>query len=108
MLENVISNAAKYSHRGGLIEIVTSADAGGIRCSIKDYGIGMSQEQINNAFNRFYRAEESRTSEIPGSGLGLAIVKKLAELQNISITLESALAEGTTFTLIFPSPPRRA
>lgn len=105
MLENVISNAAKYSHRGGLIEIVTSSDTGGIRCRIKDSGIGMSAEQINNAFNRFYRAEESRTSEIPGSGLGLAIVKKLAELQNISITLESAQGEGTTFTLVFPGPP---
>ena len=99
ILENVISNAAKYSHRGGVIEIVTSVEAGGVRCRIKDSGIGMSAEQIKKAFNRFYRAEESRASEIPGSGLGLAIVKKLAELQNISITLESALGEGTAFTL---------
>jgi two-component system heavy metal sensor histidine kinase CusS len=104
MLENVISNAAKYSHRGGLIEILALAEAGGICCRIKDSGIGMNAEQIKNAFNRFYRAEESRTSEIPGSGLGLAIVKKLAELQNIAITVESTPGEGTTFTLVFTSP----
>jgi two-component system heavy metal sensor histidine kinase CusS len=84
MLENIISNAAKYSRPGGVIEIVTSADAGGIRCRIS-----------------FYRAEESRTSAVPGSGLGLAIVKKLAELQNILIDLESVLGKGTIVTLLF-------
>jgi heavy metal sensor kinase len=104
MLENVLSNAAKYSHTGGVIEIHPSAEADEIRCRIRDSGIGMNAEQIKNAFNRFYRAEESRTSEIPGSGLGLAIVKKLAELQNIAITVESAPEEGTTFTFVFTSP----
>ncbi len=104
MLENVISNAGKYSRRGGLIQILLSAEAGKIRCRIKDSGIGMNPEQIKNAFNRFYRAEESRTSEIPGSGLGLAIVKKLAELQNIAIIVESTPGEGTSFTLVFASP----
>ncbi len=104
MLENVISNAGKYSQQGGLIQILLSAEGGEIRCRIKDSGIGMNPEQIKNAFNRFYRAEESRTSEIPGSGLGLAIVKKLAELQNIGISVESTPGEGTTFTLVFASP----
>ena len=69
--------------------------------SISNKGLTISQEQIPLLFNRFYRTDDSRSSQISGSGLGLAIVKKLSDIQQIGISAQSE-ADKTTFSLQFP------
>ncbi len=102
ILENLISNSIKYSSEGKQIDINSFHNDGKVRLEIKDYGIGIHQEHIEKIFDRFYRADSSRNSEITGNGLGLAIVKRLADLQNLSIFINSKPSEGTSFQLIFP------
>jgi len=70
--------------------------------SVKDDGPGIAAEQVPLLFNRFYRADDSRSSHIPGSGLGLAIIKKLSDLLEIQISVNSISGSGTTITLQFP------
>ncbi len=101
ILSNIISNSIKYSAEGKPVEISINQNTSNVICLIKDYGIGMSNNQVEKIFDRFYRADESRTSEVEGNGLGLSIVKKLADLQNIKLNVESNPGEGTTFNIHF-------
>lgn len=101
ILENLISNSIKYSPDGKQIDIIIKQIDGNIAVEIKDYGIGIRQEDIGKIFDRFYRADSSRNSEISGNGLGLAIVKRLADLQNLSLSVNSIPAKGTSFQIIF-------
>jgi signal transduction histidine kinase len=101
ILENVISNAVKYSGKNGKVIISTKRIDGCIECEIKDNGEGIRPELISRIFDPFYRIEESRNSDIPGYGLGLSIVKKLAEIHRIGIIVTSN-ESGTTFKLKIP------
>ncbi len=101
ILENLISNSIKYSSDGKQIDIILKNIGGNIALEIKDYGIGIQQEHIGKIFDRFYRADSSRNSEISGNGLGLAIVKRLADLQNLSLSVKSIPSKGTSFQIIF-------
>jgi len=100
MLDNLVTNAIKYGKENGNVYI--EWDEGLKTISIKDDGIGISADNLPNIFNRFYRADESRSSSVQGNGLGLSIVKKLATLQGIKLTAESKESIGSTFTLYFP------
>jgi PAS domain S-box-containing protein len=100
ILINLISNAIKFSDDDGTIAISTSVDKSGITISIKDYGIGISKEDQQHLFERFFRAQNA--TNIQGTGLGLNIVAKYVELMNGTITFESELNKGTTFTIKFP------
>ena len=102
ILENILSNAIKYSPSGSLITIVTERTTNAIVCRISDQGIGIPQEKLQAIFDRFYRVDESRNSSTGGLGLGLSIVKKLADLQQIKISVESKEKSGTSFSLTFP------
>lgn len=99
ILDNLISNAIKYGKEDGTIHIEWNKLQNALQ--IQDDGIGISEENIPRLFNRFYRADISRSNEIKGNGLGLSIVKKLADLQKITIVVTSKLSQGTTFTLHF-------
>lgn len=99
ILDNLINNAIKYGKVNG--NIYFSWDDALKTLSVKDDGIGISAEQLPNIFNRFYRADESRSSAIKGNGLGLSIVKKLADLQHISLKAVSQVGVGSTFMLKF-------
>jgi signal transduction histidine kinase len=101
ILNNLIVNAIKYNKPKG--NIYCDWDDKKQSLTIKDEGIGISKKQLPYLFNRFFRADNSRSSHIPGNGLGLSIVKKLCDLQNIKITVESAENEGTSFILEFTS-----
>jgi heavy metal sensor kinase len=101
VLENIISNAIKYNTPNGNIIFEWNEKSNSLL--IKDEGIGISKEQLPYLFNRFYRADNSRSSTIQGNGLGLSIVKRLCELQHINISVESTENKGTTFTLQFPA-----
>ncbi|NTU97158.1 MAG: HAMP domain-containing protein [Chlorobiaceae bacterium] len=101
ILENILSNAVKYSPPGSSVKVIVAQMDNLVTCSISDNGIGIPDESIPVIFDRFYRVDKSRNSGTGGSGLGLSIVKKLADLQNISIATKSSPSEGTTFTLFF-------
>ena len=107
MVENIISNAIKYSTREQRIEVDLMRDGDLIECSIKDYGVGIPEDKITKVFDRFYRVDESRNSQITGQGLGLSIVQRLAKLQDIQISIISKPQQGTTVSLLFNNIPRR-
>ena len=93
VFNNLVSNAIKYNKMNGKLEITLSNNI----LIIKDTGIGIEKQKIDNIFNRYYRA----TSEQGGFGIGLNIVNKICKNYNIKINVESIVDEGTTFTLIF-------
>jgi two-component system, OmpR family, heavy metal sensor histidine kinase CusS len=101
ILENLFSNAIKYSGTSTRIDISVTRAGKEVSLAIRDYGIGMQQEQLARVFDRFYRSDEARSSQIGGHGIGLAIVKRLADVQNIAVKFESELSKGTTATLQF-------
>ncbi|HKJ43917.1 MAG TPA: HAMP domain-containing sensor histidine kinase, partial [Sunxiuqinia sp.] len=102
ILENIFANAVKYSHQNSTIAIQLSTNEQRKSLTIRDDGVGMNQQEIAGIFNRFYRADKSRNSQIKGFGLGLAIAKRFADQLEIQIDVESKVDKGTEFTLIFP------
>lgn len=101
ILDNLLNNAIKYGKPQG--HVFLNWDKTSRMLSVKDDGIGIPAKDLPHIFNRFYRADESRSSAVKGNGLGLSIVKKLADLQHIVLNVESELGKGTTFMLQFPS-----
>ena len=97
---NLLSNAIKYTESGSIeltIDCLTNNDKCNLRISVSDTGIGMTDEQVNNLFTRFYRAEEHKDSDIEGAGLGLSITKALVDLLGGKISVNSSEGIGTTF-----------
>ena len=106
ILENIMSNAIKYSRRNSPVDIVVVRTDHAVECTITDHGVGMNEEQVPKIFDRFYRIDESRNSDVQGAGLGLAIVKRLADLQGLSLDVKSILNKGTSVSIIFPTNDR--
>lgn len=94
-------NAIKYTSRNGKIDIFSKKENGKIHINIKDNGIGISKEEQENIFDRFYRVDKSRNKETGGMGLGLAIAKTIANINSAEIKLESELGQGSIFVIIF-------
>jgi signal transduction histidine kinase len=92
---NLIGNAIKFSNAKGYIDISLKKDKKNIIVTIKDNGIGISEEAKSRIYEKFYQGDASRASE--GNGLGLAIVKRIVEICNGDITFESKTYEGTVF-----------
>jgi signal transduction histidine kinase/serine/threonine protein kinase len=101
MLNSLLSNAIKYSPKGGAIELSLITKNEHILFIVKDRGIGIPQEDYKNLFNIFYRAQNVGT--IPGVGLGLSLVKKCVELHNGKINFISKLGEGSEFIVEIPA-----
>ncbi|MCI7402451.1 MAG: ATP-binding protein [Christensenella sp.] len=104
LYKNLISNAIKYNKENGSIDVNISEDSDKVYLSVKDTGIGIAKEHLTKIFERFYRVEESRTTndQVESStGLGLSIVQKICDLHNAKIQVESILGEGTEFKIIF-------
>lgn len=102
MLRNLLNNAITHTPPGG--EIVVAAGTAGttVEVSVRDTGAGIAPEHLPYVFERFYRADKSRTRATGGTGLGLAIVKQLVEAHGGRVGVESAVGEGTTFTFTLP------
>jgi two-component system, OmpR family, heavy metal sensor histidine kinase CusS len=102
-VNNLLENALRYTTPGGsiLISIVTGAAQSEI--SIKDTGCGIAAEHLPHIFDRFYRADSSRSSE--GAGLGLALVKSIIDLHGGSVTVSSEINRGTIITVTLPNKP---
>ena len=103
-LTNLLANAFKYSPKGGDVRLSVRCDAWDgadyAVIDVQDQGIGMTQEQLDRAFERFYRADAS--GNIPGTGLGLSLVKEIAELHKGRVVLQSEFGTGTTASLWIP------
>ena len=104
ILENIFSNAVKYSLPNQGIEIFSARENGHIQLTVKDEGVGIEQNELSKIFDRFYRVDKSRSAQSKSHGLGLAIAKRFADLLKIKITLESQPGKGSSFSLIFPHP----
>lgn len=99
---NILTNAVKYTDTGYIVFVVDSVivkDKCNLRISISDTGRGISSDNIDKIFNKFYREEYDKDSDISGTGLGLSITKSLVELMNGKIEVDSILGLGTTFTI---------
>jgi|GEM_PF-5857376 len=101
VLNNIYSNAIKYSPKGGLIETFVSDSEQSVVVSIKDQGIGMSSEDLDKIFVKFYRVDSSNTS-INGTGLGANIMKYLIEAHGGKIIINSELGKGTEVVFNIP------
>ncbi len=101
VLDNLLGNAIKYSPDGGEIKVVGRIESDCLIVSISDPGIGMSEQQMNRAFEKFYRGDASDTA-VPGLGLGMTIVKNIVEAHGGTIWIESAAKEGTKVTFKIP------
>jgi signal transduction histidine kinase len=107
VLNNLVSNAVKYSPQGGVIKVVVAdGRAGRCRFSVIDEGIGMTAEQVEHSFDSFYRADSSNTA-VQGAGLGMSIVRHIVQAHRGEIWLESQLGLGTSVHVELPlrSPP---
>lgn len=102
ILDNLLSNALRYTPAGGHVVVGATADDDYIRCFVQDDGPGIGPEDVPFIFERFYRADPSRRRASGGSGLGLAIVKSLVEVQGGSVSVESKPGRGSRFTWTLP------
>ena len=101
---NLLSNAFKFTEAGGQVTVRAWTDPPNetVYVSVSDTGIGISPEQQERVFERFYQIDGSSTREYGGVGLGLAVCKEIVEALGGSIWLESNVGEGTTFTFSLP------
>ena len=102
VIVNVLSNSVKYTPEGGKIDVSVMAADEKVSFRVKDNGIGIPEEDLDRIFERFYRVEKSRTSEMGGTGLGLAIARELIEAHGGDIQIDSRLGEGTSVTVTLP------
>ena len=98
-----MSNAIKYNHDNGDVRVAVSVDEQKqIRLQVKDTGIGIKEEDLPRIFDDFIQLNISTTKVQQGTGLGLALTKKILEQQKGSITAESEVGQGSTFTVVLP------
>ncbi|WP_041058065.1 ATP-binding protein [Jeotgalibacillus campisalis] len=102
VLTNLLDNALRHTHDGGIIQLTVSIEAKRLTVEVSDSGIGIPDEDLPFIFERFYKADKARTRGRSGTGLGLAIVKNLIEAHNGAIEVESNLNQGTTFRFQLP------
>lgn len=107
MLLNMVTNAIKYTPQGGTVSLHLEQDNDSVTLSVRDSGIGIAAGDLPHIFERFWRADpsRSRTGDRPGVGLGLAITKWIAEAHGGSITVQSRPGRGSIFTVRLPKPP---
>jgi len=102
VLNNLVSNAIKYTDAGGKITVAVGQDGNHLVINVSDTGIGISPEDQRNLFDKFYRVDSTLTQEIGGSGLGLSICKTIVERHDGSIWVNSEVGKGSTFSFSLP------
>lgn len=102
VVDNLISNAIKYSHTGGVVELILNCDAKQWSLEVKDYGLGISDNAQKKLFKEFYRGDNKVNSRMVGSGIGLLLVKSYTVMHDGEVALHSKENEGSSFRITIP------
>lgn len=102
-LYHLLHNAIRYSEPGTTVEIRLWAGDGSVWCAVSDHGFGLTPEDLERAFDRFFRSEDPRVHALPGGGIGLTLARRIAMQHGGDLTAVSALNEGSTFTVRLPA-----
>ncbi len=106
VVTNLVGNAIKFTPRGGHISVDVGPLTDGVRIMVSDSGVGIDPQELPRIFERFYRGTRANEARGSGSGLGLAIVRSIVEMHGGTISVESRLNTGSTFSVILPRDPR--
>lgn len=106
LIDNLLSNALRYTDHGGRVSIRTFTEHGESVVRVEDTGMGIAQDDLAHVFDRFWRSDKSRARIHGGAGIGLAIVQSLVRAHDGRIDVQSTLGEGATFTARFPDYER--
>lgn len=101
VLENLVSNAIKYTSEGE-IELACNIKEGDVIVAVRDTGIGISEEHLHRLFDRFYRTDKARSRDQGGTGLGLAVVRGILAAHGVEIHVESEVGKGSAFSFVLP------
>jgi two-component system sensor histidine kinase/response regulator len=101
-LVNLIGNSVKYTRAGGHVRVTAGLESGRLRIAVADDGVGIAPEDLPNVFGDFYRGRAAPAME-SGSGLGLALTRRIVEAHEGTISVESEVGRGTTFTVLLPA-----
>jgi PAS domain S-box-containing protein len=102
VVRNLLENAIQFTPTAGSIHVRTRRDGNQVLLEVSDTGIGMAPEEMEQVFERFYKADKARPVDGAGVGLGLSIVKKIVEAHHGTIDLKSTVGKGTTFVVALP------
>jgi heavy metal sensor kinase len=102
LLLNLVDNALKFTKENGHVVVRVAREGGAARIDVQDTGVGLSPADARQAFERFFRADPARSSSTAGAGLGLSLVRWIAAQHRGTVTVQSRLAEGSTFTVTLP------
>ena len=103
VLTNLLDNALRYTEAGGKVTVEVCGQDGKVAVTVSDTGIGISAEDLPHIFERFYRADKSRSRERGGTGIGLTIAKRYVEVLGGTISVSSEPGQGTRFNVLLPS-----
>jgi signal transduction histidine kinase len=101
-VDNLVSNAVKFTPRGGAVDVWVRVDEDDVVVVVSDNGIGIPTDEVDRLFTRFFRASTATAREIQGTGLGLAIARTIAEAHGGTIDVSSEPGRGTTFEVRLP------
>jgi signal transduction histidine kinase len=107
VLGNLLSNAFKFTPKGGEVDLVLCPMDDGVQMQVHDTGAGIPPEQLPRIFDKFYQADNQKSARAAGTGLGLAIAKQIVDAHGGTIRCDSKLGAGTTFTIILPTRVQR-
>ncbi|HKP74661.1 MAG TPA: HAMP domain-containing sensor histidine kinase [Longimicrobiaceae bacterium] len=105
VLGNILSNAFKFTERGGRISLDARRNGAGLEVEVRDSGVGIPPDKLPKIFEKFYQVDNSAQPRSAGSGLGLAIAREIVEAHGGTITAESEVGKGTTFCVTLPERP---
>ena len=104
IVDNFLSNAVRHSPRGSVVTLAAAMDRDGVAISVTDQGPGLSEDQLERVFERFYRVDSSRSRALGGSGIGLAIARALAEAMGGRVeAFSEGQGRGSTFRVVLPA-----
>jgi len=104
-IHSLLENAVTFSYEDSIVRVAGSRVDGDVKLSISDAGVGIPARDLDRIFERFYRVDHGRSRETGGTGLGLSIVRHVASNHQGRVEVDSREGEGSTFTLVLPSPP---
>lgn len=102
VLENLVSNAIKYSEGAASVKVMITRDEDQVRIAVSDHGIGIPSEHIPYIWDKFYRVNSPNTARTSGTGLGLALTKQIVTMHRGRVEVQSEVNRGSTFSLVLP------